>query len=337
MPVSQPTSRELAHIRQRVLTLSDNTHGVFRRQHLTEWGLDPGIVKAMTRRGWWTRMHHGVYVDANLLAPELGMTAVHLVACAAAIMALPLPAYAFGVTAASLHGQPLQRGLLREVELTRNLGTDQRALRRRITDPTALTDVKMHGHALDPSQLTLVAGIPTVSADLAAISAAARSSQEWAVVTLDAVSWQRPDAPAVLRGITEDWPRLRGIGNVRRALPLVRSGAQTPLETLSRLRIVAGGLPEPELQVPFYDEDGLIGFADMTWLNWRVIGESDGELKYGSRKDLIEEKLREDRLRRLGYTVVRWTWEEIWRRPEIVTRRILRARTDSRYGSSRSA
>lgn len=125
--------------------------------------------------------------------------------------------------------------------------------------------------------------------------------------------------------VTECWPRLRGIGTVRRALPRVRAGAQSPLESLSRVRLTDLGLPEPDLQVPFYDADGLVGYADMVWDEWRVIGECDGLVKYQSRDDLVREKAREDRLRALGYIVVRWTWEEIMRNPAAVVARIRRA------------
>ena len=91
---------------------------------------------------------------------------------------------------------------------------------------------------------------------------------------------------------------LAGIGEVRAAVPWVRSGAQTPLESLSRVRLMRCGLPEPRLQVPFYDDEGLIGIVDMYWDELGVIGEADGLLKYRTGADLIAEKYREDRLRR---------------------------------------
>jgi hypothetical protein len=334
VPATQPTTADLGLIRQHVALASESSGGVFRRTHLVAWGIEPTIVRAMTRRGWWTRLHHGVYTDADRLAPDVPSADRHATLCAAAIMALPNPAYAFGPCSGALHELPLDRGLPDRLELVRPLGSDQRALQRRITSATSLADVTVHSHALAERHVTEVRGIPVVSRDLAAVSSAAQSTPEWAVIILDAVAWQRSAGVDELRDLTEDWPRLRGIGTVRRALPLVRAGAQTPLETLSRLRLVRAGLPEPELQVPYYDDVGLIGFVDMTWRSWRVIGEADGAVKYASRDDLVAEKVREDRLRRRGYAVVRWTWDEIWRDPARVAARVLEARRVSSAGAA---
>jgi hypothetical protein len=108
-------------------------------------------------------------------------------------------------------------------------------------------------------------------------------------------------------------------------LPLVRSGAQTPLESISRLRLVNAGLPEPMLQYPLYDREGLIGYADMGWPELGVIGECDGLMKYQSGEVLIQEKRREDRIRALGFIVVRWTWDDIIRYSQEVAAQIWRA------------
>lgn len=43
----------------------------------------------------------------------------------------------------------------------------------------------------------------------------------------------------------------------------------------------------------------------------RVVVEFDGMLKYENPADLAAEKLREDRLRALGYEVVRLTWADL--------------------------
>jgi hypothetical protein len=80
----------------------------------------------------------------------------------------------------------------------------------------------------------------------------------------------------------------------------------------------ANGCPQPELQVPFSDGDGFIGYADFYWPTFGVIGEADGDVKYldpslrGGRsadRVVLDEKIREDRLRALGPRVVRWRWE----------------------------
>src|SRR5699024_9376352 len=91
--------------------------------------------------------------------------------------------------------------------------------------------------------------------------------------------------------------------------------AESPGESLSRARFFEWGLPRPELQVDFRDDDGHIGRVDFWWQDRGVVGEFDGRTKYGatagrSAEALWQEKLREDRLRRRGVAVVRWTWRD---------------------------
>jgi very-short-patch-repair endonuclease len=65
----------------------------------------------------------------------------------------------------------------------------------------------------------------------------------------------------------------------------------------------------------------------MWWREWCVIGEADGLGKYDYIAVLRREKVREDRLRALGMTVVRWTWDEMWNAPGDVVARILAAKS----------
>lgn len=301
-------------------------------------GIDPALARTFVRQGLWTRLHYGVYVSSTVLEIASRDPAdLHRLMARVAITALPGRVYAFGPTSAVIHDLPMQGAPSTMLTLVRPPGTDQRALQRRITGPTAIHEVRVHSHHLAETDVTEVAGIPTVVRDIAAVSAAATQSPEWAVVVLDAAAWQRPHAIAELATIAEQWPRLRGIGTVRRAVPLVRAGAQSPFETLSRIRLIDRGIPEPELQRAYYDADGLIGYADMAWDDGAVVGECDGLAKYEQRGDLVREKVREDRLRALGVIVVRWTWQELMTNPARVAARIERARAQAARARLRTA
>lgn len=313
---------ELRSIRDHVAERSLAHGRVFRREQLPAWNVDPDVLRPMVRRKWWLRLRHGVYVDAAVLdASSSDPTDRHLLDCAAAISALPLPSYAFASTAAALHGMPFDRRLLQTVDLVRDSGTDVRALQRRIRVSAALPQVDVRTHSLAPASLTIIRGVPTVSRAVAAVTTAAQSDPEWALAIFDAAAWRDARVIPHLTSIAKDWPVLRGIGVVRSVLPLARTGSQTPLESISRYRLVRHGIDEPELQVPLHDHDGLIGFADMAWLKLGVIGEADGLAKYESRDDYLREKIREDRIRALGFIVVRWTWDQIIRdTPSVVAR-----------------
>ncbi|WP_144629041.1 type IV toxin-antitoxin system AbiEi family antitoxin domain-containing protein [Arthrobacter woluwensis] len=93
-----------------------------------------------------------------------------------------------------------------------------------------------------------------------------------------------------------------------------------PGESLSRVAMYDQGFPQPELQSVFRDRSGLIGYTDFYWRTWNLVGEFDGDAKYVKPEYLkgrtvsqvvMAEKTREDRLRRLGLTVVRWTWADV--------------------------
>lgn len=101
---------------------------------------------------------------------------------------------------------------------------------------------------------------------------------------------------------------------------LALPGAESPAESLSRALMMQFGFPAPQLQHEFWDERGLVGFADFCWPELHLIGEFDGYEKYvnpemsqgASVGDRVwKEKNREDRLRALGYRVVRWRWADL--------------------------
>ena len=322
-----PGKREIEQraVRQAVYEHAKARHGIFQRSDLEALGIDPSSIRTFMRKGWWTRLHHGIYIDTDVLVAATDPVTRVRIQSSAAIAALLEPAFTFGPTSAMLHGLALDRSLTKGTSLVRPYGTDQRALHRRIRQISSLTDVTVHRHAIPDAQLTIIDGIPTVDIVNAAISTAARSELMWAIATLDSLLWRDAQAVGPLLDRIDDWSGLRGIGTVRQAALLTRPGAQNPLESISRFRVTQANLPEPILQMPVYDADGLIGYVDMAWPDVKVIGEADGLHKYQDRADLIAEKIREDRLRAEGWIVVRWTWDEILRTPHVVIARIRRA------------
>ena len=75
-----------------------------------------------------------------------------------------------------------------------------------------------------------------------------------------------------------------------------------------------------------------MGRSDFAWRRGRVLGEFDGQVKYGwllkpgeaAGDAVFEEKRREDALRDNGARVVRWVWDEL-AQPTHVIARIQRA------------
>jgi very-short-patch-repair endonuclease len=111
----------------------------------------------------------------------------------------------------------------------------------------------------------------------------------------------------------------RGSAVAREVAAFADARAGSPGESFSRVRMRELHLPMPQLQREFHDREGQM-FADFCWPTHRVIGEFDGIGKYLREKwtdgrttaeVVIDEKRREDRLRRLGWMVVRWGWNDV--------------------------
>lgn len=126
--------------------------------------------------------------------------------------------------------------------------------------------------------------------------------------------------PADLAAELERLDTPRGLRVARAVVEHADGRAEWPGESLSRARMIESGIPVPELQVDFYDDDGVfLGRADFYWREYDVIGEFDGRIKYGralvgdeqmSGEVAWRERQREKSLGRVVTDLVRWTWSE---------------------------
>ena len=125
---------------------------------------------------------------------------------------------------------------------------------------------------------------------------------------------------------------LRGAGVARRVVAFADGRSESVGESLSRVLLADLGLMPEDLQHRVMDGPRLAGRVDFAWPSLRVIGEFDGRVKYGRLLEADEdggdavfrEKRREDRLRELGWEVVRWVWGDL-AHPEVVAERLRRA------------
>jgi len=88
-----------------------------------------------------------------------------------------------------------------------------------------------------------------------------------------------------LRAVVELCAGRRGARSMRDALPSIRSGPLSRPESLVRLQMVRGGLPEPVLNSTVHDQHGeRIGEPDFCWPEFRVLAEYDSEQFHGERR-----------------------------------------------------
>ncbi|MHB1330333.1 MAG: hypothetical protein ACYC2K_19205 [Gemmatimonadales bacterium] len=109
-----------------------------------------------------------------------------------------------------------------------------------------------------------------------------------------------------------------GHARAKAVIDFGESRADSPLESVSRVNMQLIGCPRPILQDRFSDYLGFIGETDFHWPHFGLVGEADGDRKYLDEayrsgrtveQVMIDEKVREDRLRALPLGVSRWRWK----------------------------
>ncbi len=78
-------------------------------------------------------------------------------------------------------------------------------------------------------------------------------------------------------------------------------------------------LPQPQVNVPLLDY-----VVDFFWAEASLIAEADGRGSHSTRRAFQDDRDRDGRLAVASYTVVRFTWFDVTRRPAVVADRVRR-------------
>ena len=293
----------------------------FRRDRAEAHGLTDAAVRRALRAGDLVPTRGGVLVGRRRLELANDPRDQHLLQAQVSLAGLrggSPPALCLG-SAAAVH-QISRLGIssrARRVRLYRERGGPWR------DDCTAVLVCTLPGE-----HVTQVDGLPVTTTARTAADLSRWVSFRSAVVVMDSALHAGCSPEDLKQVLTrcKGWP---GIVKARRAAAFADPGAATPLESISRVVFHESGLPAPELQVALaFDAHGNPRIVvDFLWRDYRVVGEADGLLKYDPERPdaLIAEKLRQEEIEGLDYIVVRWTWDDIWRRPEWVVRRLREA------------
>ena len=210
------------------------------------------------------------------------------------------------LTAAVLHGlDVLQAPSL--IELTSATGIEKvgRGYRIRVATLPA-TDIHTHR------------GVRVTTVARTVVDVARTATRRAALVVADSALHRARVDEQQLRAVLAGCRRWPGSDAATTVVDLADGRAESPLETLGRLLIHERGLPAPEPQLTIWDDDGVVAYVDLGWPHHRVAVEFDGMLKYDGRdaNALRREKLRQERIERLGWIVVRLTWHEVVHEPD---------------------
>jgi hypothetical protein len=279
-----------------------------------EWTDHRGTHARRAASGQEERLASGVYVQAAPWA-ELNQLEQYLLRIRATAETRRTGMVLSHWSAAALHGLPILGPWPRAVHFT--VG--------RVSGGRSRRDVVKHALEVGSEDVVDVAGLTVTSLARTVLDMAVSAGQLTATMIVDRALLVDRFARVPPLVVRDDlWGAFERRGNFRWALRAERAigfgvtRSESPLESVSRANMRIVRCPMPELQVPFSDEDGYIGDGDFYWRGLRMVGEADGRGKYldpdllgdkTTAQALMEEKVREDRIRATGEGVTRWPWE----------------------------
>ncbi|BDZ65051.1 hypothetical protein [Agromyces mangrovi Wang et al. 2018] len=299
--------------------------GIVLARSMREVGQEAELYAAV-RRGDLVRIRPGAYrvptsADMRMSAPERDARRHRLLVQAAA-MKLRRPVFT-GYSAVAVHGLPIVGKWpdVVEVLVARPTGSRRPGIRYVATKT-------------EPPTVT-VNGITVVTIEHALVGLARSAPLIAALTATDAALWRprergaRPKTTmARLLETHEAMLPYRGSRRVGAVFARATDGAESPLETVSRVDFEELGFPQPELQhhmeLPELKRDADV---DFWWPEHGIAGEADGEGKYrrepgvdATVETVLAEKAREDAIRRRVRAFVRWAWADAWARDPLRTK-----------------
>ncbi|MEO7236419.1 MAG: type IV toxin-antitoxin system AbiEi family antitoxin domain-containing protein [Lapillicoccus sp.] len=286
--------------------LAHSQAGLFTTSQALALGWDARALLAGVRRGGLKHLGRGLYA---LPSPDLDTPDGWLRALSRGGLLLYPDSAHTQASAALAHGLPLL-GRHRRASLARPVASEVQTqsfvIRPHRGEPVVLTDL---GPAVTPAwavaQLTMDCSV--IDGVVAADAALHRG-----LFRLDDLA----DVAAAVKG----WPRSARLSTLATLLDgRSESVGESRLRVILRLAHI-DVLPQSLVR----DESGrVVARVDFLVDGTNVVIEFDGLVKYtdGGVDALIAEKRREDRLRSLGYVVIRVTWDEL-ARPAVLLARI---------------
>jgi hypothetical protein len=183
--------------------------------------------------------------------------------------------------------------------------------------------ITVHSETLLPDEISEVGEIFVTSPARTAFDIGRRVSYRLrAVQQLDALANAADVKSVDVEAIMARHPGARGIARLRRVLPLVDGGAESPQETRTRLALIDAGLPTPRTQIVVRDEYGeFVARIDMGYEDLRVGIEYDGPQHWTDAEQRDRDIDRYSTLLDLGWVIVRVSSELLrYREATFITR-----------------
>jgi very-short-patch-repair endonuclease len=251
------------------------------------------------------RLTYESYADLGGLSPE----EVHLVRARAIVQRRPT-AVASHVTAAVALGLPVPRSALDRIHLNPADGVRGNVRSR--------ADFWMHPRVVPADEVYRVNGLAVTSPLRTVLECPRVTSLDWSVATADAALHQGLITPEQLQVAGAAVRGVRGAQRSRQAAVLASPLAESPGESLARMRMLRLGWAPAEQVV-------LAGVGGRPRVDFVVedclVVEFDGAGKYELNGDPARahfaEKERNDRITEAGYEIIHIIWDQLWDEAEL--------------------
>lgn len=175
-------------------------------------------------------------------------------------------------------------------------------------------------------ETVLVNAIPVTSPSRTAFDLGRRQGLQTAVVRMDALARATGVTVAEVEVLIDIHRGARGLKQLRRVLPLVDAGAESPPETRTRLLVIAAGLPRPHTQIEVLNDWGrVLARIDMGWPEVKVGIEYDGSQHWTDSRIRSNDIDRAAELLRRGWILIRVSGDLLRYRPDVVISRVREA------------
>jgi len=286
-----------------VSEIAASNEGILRRAHLAASGLTSSAIRQLLAQGVLTRVHRDVY--RPVVPDDHPLTDFH--AAVRALRQRDPTRVLTGPAALSTLGLPVfgRPGTL-HVAVDGRGGSSARSVTSTVAAPP-------------DDQVIVVRGTPVAGPARAVLDTARLQSVTAGVIAADQALRTNLTSADELAATLATMRGLPGVARARLCCHLASPFSESPGESWSVVVMHQHGLSAADRQAVFSDVQGRVGRVDFWWPRTRVIGEFDGRVKYGRANPagrppedvLWNEKLREDRLRALDTTVVRWTTDDL--------------------------
>ncbi|QLQ37853.1 DUF559 domain-containing protein [Micromonospora robiginosa] len=276
------------------------------------------LTRAMLRGPTWVRLLQDVYVHGDAYRPD-----DHRMWCEAVALRLPPGAAVAGRSAAWLFGVDL---LTRDEPVTVLLPTTAR-----LRPHPRLSIVRS---PLPDEDRTRFAGLPVTTTLRTAFDLGRHSPRVEAVVAVDALLRRRVVEPAALRAYAAERPGWPGSALLREVLKLAEPSSESPMETRLRLLLLDAGLGPLTAQHEVRHGGRFVARVDLAWPALRVAVEYDGD-QHRERAQFRRDVARLNALRSAGWIVLRFTADDVLRRPEATVALVHQALVERRRITAR--